>query len=159
MADVLARFADLPVVDMTDLKGSYDFTMEFSPEDFRAIMIRTAIAQGTVLSPEVMKLADASSSDTLFNAVERLGLKLEHRKAPVDVLIVDQALKMPGSEPRAHPAVIIGKIELGRPGQEIVGAETQHRSFAEHVISDSIDREANICRLFETGPALVGCVR
>ena len=95
MADVLARFADLPVVDMTDLKGNYDFTMEFSPEDFRAMMIRTAIAQGTVLSPEVMKVVDASSGDTLFNAVEKLGLRLEHRKAPIDLLVVDEALKMP----------------------------------------------------------------
>src|SRR5437868_10926805 len=86
IADVLARFADLPVVDMTDLKGNYDFTMEFSPEDFRAMMIRTAIAQGTVLSPEVMKVVDASSGDTLFNAVEKLGLRLEHRKAPIDLL-------------------------------------------------------------------------
>ena len=42
LADVLARFADRPVVDMTDLKGNYDFTMEFSPEDFRAMMVRAA---------------------------------------------------------------------------------------------------------------------
>jgi uncharacterized protein (TIGR03435 family) len=95
MADVLARFADRPVVDMTNLKGNYDFTMEFSPEDFRVMMIRTAIAQGTVLPPEVLKLADASAGDTLFAAVERLGLRLEPRKAPIEVLVIDQARKMP----------------------------------------------------------------
>lgn len=91
----LARFADRPVVDMTDLKGNYDFTMEFSPEDFRAMMIRAAIAQGTVVPPEALKLVDASSGDTLFNAVEKLGLKLEPRKAPVEMLVIDQALKTP----------------------------------------------------------------
>jgi uncharacterized protein (TIGR03435 family) len=95
MVGVLARFADRPVVDMTDLKGNYDFTMEFSPEDFRAMMIRATIAQGSVVSPEALKLVDASSGDTLFNAVEKLGLKLELRKAPVEMLVIDQAVKTP----------------------------------------------------------------
>jgi uncharacterized protein (TIGR03435 family) len=95
VADALARFADRPVVDMTDLKGNYGFSMEFSPEDFRAMMIRAAIAQGAVLSPEAVKLADASSGDTLFTAVEALGLKLEPRKAPLEMLVIDQALKTP----------------------------------------------------------------
>lgn len=95
IADALARFADRPVVDMTDLKGNYNFTMEFSPEDFRAMMIRAAIAQGMVLSSEALKLADASSGDTLLNAVEKLGLKLERRKVPIEMLVIDQALKTP----------------------------------------------------------------
>jgi uncharacterized protein (TIGR03435 family) len=95
IAGALARFADRPVVDMTDLKGSYNFAMEFSPEDFRAMMIRAAIAQGSVVSPDASKLVDASSSDTLFNAVEKLGLKLESRKAPIEMLVIDQALKTP----------------------------------------------------------------
>jgi len=95
IADALARFADRPVVDMTNLKGNYDFSMEFSPEDFRAMMIRAAIAQGAVLSPEAVKLVDASSGDTLFTAVEALGLKLDSRKAPLEMLVIDQALKTP----------------------------------------------------------------
>jgi uncharacterized protein (TIGR03435 family) len=95
IADVLARFADRPVINMTDLKGNYDFTMQFSPEDFRAMMIRAAIAQGTVLPPEVTKLADAASGDTLFEAVEKLGLKLEPKKAPIEVLVIDQSLRSP----------------------------------------------------------------
>jgi len=95
IAAALARFADRPVVDMTDLKGNYDFTMEFSPEDFRAMMVRAAIAQGSAVSPDASKLLDASSGDTLFNAVEKLGLKLESRKAPIEMLIIDQAVKTP----------------------------------------------------------------
>jgi uncharacterized protein (TIGR03435 family) len=34
IAGLLSRFSDRPVVDMTGLKGNYDFSMEFSPEDF-----------------------------------------------------------------------------------------------------------------------------
>ena len=95
IADALSRFADRPVIDMTGLEGSYDFSMEFSPEDFRAMMIRAAIAQGTVVSPEALKLLDASSGDTLFNAVEKLGLKMESRKAPIEILVIDEAQKTP----------------------------------------------------------------
>jgi uncharacterized protein (TIGR03435 family) len=95
MADALARFADRPVVDMTNLKGDYDFTMQFSPEDFRAMMIRAAVAQGTILPPDALKLAESASDDTLFDAVTKLGLKLELRKAPIEVLVIDDALKMP----------------------------------------------------------------
>ena len=95
IADALSRFVDRPVVDMTGLKGDYDFSMEFSPEDFRAMMIRAAIAGGAVVSPEVLKLLDASSGDTLVNAVEKLGLKLESRKAPIEMLVIDEAQKTP----------------------------------------------------------------
>lgn len=95
MADSLARFADRPVIDTTGLKDTYDFTMEFSPEDFRAMMIRAAVAQGTPISPDLLKLADAAPGDTIVNAVEKLGLKLEPRKAPIEMLIVDEASKTP----------------------------------------------------------------
>jgi uncharacterized protein (TIGR03435 family) len=82
IADVMARFADKPVVDMTGLKGIYDFTMEFSPEDYRAMMIRARIAAGVVVRPEALKALENSSGDSLFDAVQKLGLKLESRKAP-----------------------------------------------------------------------------
>jgi uncharacterized protein (TIGR03435 family) len=95
VAGTLSRFADRPVVDMTDLKGNYDFTMEFSAEDFRAMMMRAAIAQGSVVPAEALKLLDTSSGDTLFSAVEELGLKLEPRRAPIEMLVIDQALRMP----------------------------------------------------------------
>lgn len=95
MADALARFADRPVIDLTGLKDTYDFTMEFSPEDFRAMMIRAAIAQGSPVSPELIRLADSAPGDTIFNAVEKLGLKLEPRKAPIEMLIIDDASKTP----------------------------------------------------------------
>jgi uncharacterized protein (TIGR03435 family) len=95
MASVLARFADRPVVDMTSLKGKYDFVMEFSPEDFGAMMIRAAAAQGSAVPPGSAKIIDASSGDSLFNAVAKLGLALELRKVPMEVLVVDEASKTP----------------------------------------------------------------
>jgi uncharacterized protein (TIGR03435 family) len=95
MADVMARFTDRPVVDMTNLKGNYDFLLELAPEDFAAMGIRAAIAAGVQLPPQALQLAEAASGDSLFNAVEKLGLKLESRKAPVEVLVIDHAEKTP----------------------------------------------------------------
>lgn len=95
IADVMARFTDRPVVDMTALKGHYDFSLELSPEDFGAMGIRAAIAAGVALPPQALQAAEAASGDSLFNAVEKLGLKLESRKAPVEVLVIDHAEKMP----------------------------------------------------------------
>jgi len=94
-AEVLSRFSERPVVDMTGLKGKYDFVLELSPEDFRAMMIRSAIAAGVSLPPRALQFAESASGDSLFAAVEKLGLKLDSRKAPVDVLVIDHIEKSP----------------------------------------------------------------
>jgi uncharacterized protein (TIGR03435 family) len=95
LADTLGRFVDRPVVDMTELKGGFDFTLDFSPEDYSAMLIRAAIAAGVSLPPEALRLLDGSSGDSLFAGLQGLGLKLEARKAPLEVLMIDQALKTP----------------------------------------------------------------
>lgn len=91
----LGRFMDRPVVDMTDLKSTYDITLDFTPEDYTAMMIRSAIAAGVVLPPQAMQLLQGASGDSLFAAVETLGLKLDSRKAPLEVLVIDKMEKMP----------------------------------------------------------------
>jgi uncharacterized protein (TIGR03435 family) len=95
LADQLARFVDRPVVDMTGLKGNYDLTLDFEPEDFRAMKIRAAISAGIELPPQALRLLENASDGPLLSAVQGLGLRLESRKAPVDVLVVDGALKVP----------------------------------------------------------------
>lgn len=94
-ADTLARFVDRPVVDMTELKGSYDFTLDFTTEDYRAMRVRSAIAAGVTLPPEALRALDGSSGDSLFASLQILGLKLENHKAPLEMLVVDQVLKTP----------------------------------------------------------------
>ena len=93
--DTLARFEDRPVVDMTDLKGNYDVELDFTTEDYNALMIRSAIAAGVVLPPEAMKALEYSSGDSLLAALEKVGLKLEARKAPLDVIVIDHMTKAP----------------------------------------------------------------
>jgi uncharacterized protein (TIGR03435 family) len=91
----LERFTDRPMVDMTDLKGSYDFILDVTPEDYRAMLIHAAVAAGVSLPPEALRLLDGASLPSLFDAVQKVGLKLDARKAPLDLLIIDDARKNP----------------------------------------------------------------
>jgi uncharacterized protein (TIGR03435 family) len=94
-ADALTRYVDRPVVDMTGLQGKYDLTLQFTPEDYLAMTIRSAVAAGVSLPPEALKYLDNASDESLFSSVEALGLKLEPRNAPLEVLVIDQAAKAP----------------------------------------------------------------
>jgi uncharacterized protein (TIGR03435 family) len=72
-ADRLSQFVDRPVVDMTGLVGTFDISVTWSPES-----------------------DEPREGASLFTALqEQLGLRLEARKGPVDVLVVDQAEKVP----------------------------------------------------------------
>ena len=95
LADSLSRYLDRPVVDMSGLPGKYDFTLDLTPEDYRALLIRSAIAAGVALPPEAVRLLDNATDESLHTSLHLLGLKLEPRKAPLDVLLIDQVKKVP----------------------------------------------------------------
>lgn len=95
LAGILERFMDRPMVDMTDLKGSYDFALDLTPEDYRAMLVRAAVTAGFTLPPQALRLLDGASLPSLFDAMQKLGLKLDARKAPLDLLVIDAAQKAP----------------------------------------------------------------
>jgi len=80
-------------VNMTGLTGTYDLVFEISPEDSQVIGIRAAVNAGVRLPPQALSLLD--TGNPLIVAVEQLGLKLDARKAPVEVLVVDEARRTP----------------------------------------------------------------
>jgi uncharacterized protein (TIGR03435 family) len=94
IAAVLERFADRPMVDLTDLKGTYDFEFTVTPEETQTLMIRAAIAAGVQLPPQALQLAD-NGGNPLEGAVEQVGLKLDSRRMPVEIIIIDQVQKTP----------------------------------------------------------------
>ncbi len=94
LADVVERYTDRPVIDATDLKGTYDFNFEVTIEDYQTLLIRAAVNSGVTLPPQALRLLD-NGGDPLGEAVAQLGLKLDSRKAPVDLFVVDQVLKTP----------------------------------------------------------------
>lgn len=95
LADQLGRFMDRPVVDQTELKGTYNFAMEFQPEEFMVMKIRMAVSAGVQLPPQALQMLQNSSDAPVLSAIQGLGLKLDSRKAPLETLVADSALKAP----------------------------------------------------------------
>lgn len=94
-ADLLARFVDRPVVDRTALTGNYDISIDLTPEDYRAMLIQSAVSAGVQLPPQALQLLQGASDNSLYSALHNFGLKLEPTKAPLDVIVVDHILKAP----------------------------------------------------------------
>jgi uncharacterized protein (TIGR03435 family) len=75
-----------PVIDKTGLTGQYDYSLKYTPENATSPAVR---------SDGGVPLADDRPPD-LFTALQsQLGLRLEVKKAVGEVLIVDQADKVP----------------------------------------------------------------
>lgn len=89
------RFSDRQIVDMTGLTGQYDFTVSLSPQDSQAMMLRSLLWLNQKLPPEAQQFLDSTSPAALGDALRQVGLKLEPRKAPLDILVIDNALKTP----------------------------------------------------------------
>jgi uncharacterized protein (TIGR03435 family) len=92
LADSLTRFEDRPVVDMTGLKGTYDCEIPYNLDDVRALILSSA-PPGTPLPPRQADVGETGVS--LVDSLQALGLKLEPRKAPLDIFVVDHIEKTP----------------------------------------------------------------
>jgi len=95
LAGTLERYVDRPIIDMTGLAGTYDLTLNLTPEDYQAMLIRAAVSSGVVLPPQALRLMDGNSSASLLDALQQVGLKLDARKAPLDLVVIDQIQKTP----------------------------------------------------------------
>lgn len=92
---MLTPFLDRPAMDMTGLKGAYDFVLNISAEDLQAMQVRSAINAGVSLPPQALRVLDNASGDSLGAALEKLGLTLAARKTPLEVIVVDAMQKAP----------------------------------------------------------------
>jgi uncharacterized protein (TIGR03435 family) len=75
LADLITRMVGRPVLDKTNLAGWYDLPLELSMEEVGGI--------------------DKSSRPSIFTSVQESGLKLESRKDPVEIIVVDGGTKTP----------------------------------------------------------------
>jgi uncharacterized protein (TIGR03435 family) len=99
-SDFLSGFVDRPVVDMTELKGAYQMTLDLSMQDLltAARMAGVAVPMGRGGAEAARQPADVASDPSggsIFAAVQALGLKLDSRKAPIDLIVIDQVQKTP----------------------------------------------------------------
>jgi len=95
LAELLTRFMDRPVVDSTSLNGQYDFSLQLTPEDRTALLVRSAINAGVTLPPQAMRALNFGSNASLVNSMEKLGVAFQSTKAPLDVIVIDTILKTP----------------------------------------------------------------
>ena len=92
-ADFLGRFVDRPVVDLTDLKGIYQIALDIPIEEL--IKVKGA-ADALEAAPRAgPDSASDPTSSSMFAAIQRFGLRLEQRKAPMEVLVIEHAEKIP----------------------------------------------------------------
>src|SRR5262245_50061601 len=94
LADLLTNIMARPVVDSTGIQGVFDFTLDYTPdENTPGMAMKMGIAPGPrlegggVAPPHDAGVPDAPN---IFAALqEKLGLKLESQKLPVDMIVVD----------------------------------------------------------------------
>jgi uncharacterized protein (TIGR03435 family) len=80
----LSQLMDRPVIDLTKLKGGYDFELSYTRD------LPPGMNEGTRLNGEPLDI----SGPTIFEAVKRqLGLRLEAQKGPVSVMVIDHVEK------------------------------------------------------------------
>ncbi len=81
-AATLSNFVGRPVVDMTGLAGGFNINLEWAPDRMRS---NPSGDEGRATDP----------GPTIYTALHEIGLKLEARKAPIEMLVVDRAEKVP----------------------------------------------------------------
>jgi uncharacterized protein (TIGR03435 family) len=77
-ADALTQLLQVPVFDATGLTGRYDVTVDMAPY----------VSLDSGAAPDMVSIAIAALQDLL-------GLKLEVRKTPAEVLVIDHAERAP----------------------------------------------------------------
>jgi uncharacterized protein (TIGR03435 family) len=96
-AGLLARFLDHPVVDQTGLKGAYPVTYEIN----LMAMAKNAVGNSGLAWYQARDPAAAAADpiedprDSIFSSVKRLGLKLDPRNLPCDVVVIERIEKTP----------------------------------------------------------------
>jgi uncharacterized protein (TIGR03435 family) len=86
---VLKGQVDLPVIDMTGLKGAYEVSLPVP-----APSLNTALAARSAGVDSSAQASDPSGVN-IFKSVETLGLKLEKGKGPVERIVVEHVEKTP----------------------------------------------------------------
>jgi uncharacterized protein (TIGR03435 family) len=102
-AGQLSALLDKPVVDMTELKGGYKLPLEMGLMDLMAVAQKLGGGMGMNMGAPgggpgagpVPAASDPGGGTSLKDSVQKLGLRLEPRKLPIDVMVIDQIEKSP----------------------------------------------------------------
>lgn len=85
LAGSLSNMLGSTVVDQTGIEGQFDVSMQWTPDPGQQMMTKSG-------APAPPPPPDAIPGPSIFTVLqEKLGLKLEARKVPVDVIVIDRA--------------------------------------------------------------------
>jgi uncharacterized protein (TIGR03435 family) len=101
LAELLTSLADgVPVIDMTEIKGNYQVAMDLPMSAVQIGGSAPGLPAGGGL-PELGNGPGSAASDSdsriavMFEVVQKMGLKLEKRKIPMETIVVDHVEKTP----------------------------------------------------------------
>jgi uncharacterized protein (TIGR03435 family) len=87
---LLSRFERITVVDLTELQGQFAIDLQWTTDAIR----RLAPPDGGPIRVNGEQVDP--NGPTIYTAIqEQLGLRLDSRKGPIDVIVVDGAEKVP----------------------------------------------------------------
>jgi uncharacterized protein (TIGR03435 family) len=93
--DVAGAYLEHPVVDLTGLKGAYDFTLAWAPRN-RTLGNGPQVQPTTESGPVPVASDRGAGVLTLYEAVDRqMGLKLATQKHPMQVVVIDHMERTP----------------------------------------------------------------
>ena len=87
------EFFDLPVIDMTDLQGSYQATLDILLSDLPKAPDRQTINQGD--ADQAVPRSSDPRGNSVRESLQKLGLRLERRRAPTERFMIDHVEKVP----------------------------------------------------------------
>jgi len=98
IAEMLGNQLGRPVVDQTGLTADYDFTLEYAPDD----SMRGPAGMPPPGPPPdggggggALSSSEGGGPSLMAALQEQLGLKLEPKKGPIDLLVIDTMEKVP----------------------------------------------------------------
>jgi uncharacterized protein (TIGR03435 family) len=98
LAEMLSRILDRPVTDMTGLKGTYQLKLDLSVQDMHAMVQAAGVMPpGPGMGGDARGGGQGSdgTASSVFQNIQQLGLKLEARKAPMEMIVIDHLENAP----------------------------------------------------------------
>jgi uncharacterized protein (TIGR03435 family) len=110
LADTLTPMSERPVIDQTGLSGTYQVTIDIPLQELMAIAQRAAASIGMALPQGATGApggaaaggapvaSDPGGGSSINDSLQKNGLQLDRRTAPVEVVVVDHIEKTPKEE-------------------------------------------------------------
>jgi len=95
LAETLTQLLNHPVIDHTGLNGSYQFALELSIQDVAQAMGGSPFGAAPQPPGGTALAASDPSGGSVFQSIQRLGLRLEKQKASIETIVIDSVEKSP----------------------------------------------------------------